>query len=224
VTSGKVRDHSLLAKDFKAGELHAGPQGEKGDRGDPGAAGATGTVDTSNFFTKGESDGRYIHNQSGSAQSGSLFMDGTIRTSGALRLGSETGTSQGANLPSSSAGLVIRRAFSDSQSNNQVVVRVGAARFERDVSSSVAFRLDNTDGTSAVNMDCFGVTVSGNPLSKRATIGPGGDALVLTGADGAESFTCSFLAIATEAQTQLTLQNRESGSAWVGTLISTDDQ
>jgi hypothetical protein len=136
VTSAKVSDRSLLAKDFKAGQLHAGPQGEKGDKGDkgdPGATGATGTVDTSNFFTQGESDGRYIHNQSGSAQSGSLFMDGTLRTSGALRLGSETGTSQGPNLPSTSAGLVIRRAFSDSQANNQVVARVGAARFERDV-------------------------------------------------------------------------------------------
>jgi hypothetical protein len=73
-------------------------------------------------------------------------------------------------------------------------------------------------------MDCFGVTVSGNPLSKRTTVGPGGDALVLTGADGAEGFTCSFLAVATGAQTQLTLQRRETSSEWVGTLISTDNQ
>jgi hypothetical protein len=60
VISGKVKDGSLLAKDFKAGELPAGPQGTpgapgaKGDKGDPGDAGtavayatvaATGTVD-----------------------------------------------------------------------------------------------------------------------------------------------------------------------------------
>jgi hypothetical protein len=227
VTSAKVSDRSLLAKDFKAGQLPAGPQGEKGekgDKGDPGATGATGTSDTSNFFTKGESDGRYVQNQSGSPQSGSLFMDGTIRTSGVLRLGSETGTSEGPNLPSTSAGLVIRRAFSNNQSNNQVVARVGAARFERDNSTAVAFRLDNADGTSPIDMDCFGVTVSGNPLSKRTTVVPGADALVLTGADGAEGFTCSFLAIVTGAQTQLTLQRLESSSEWVGTLISTDNQ
>jgi hypothetical protein len=227
VTSAKVSNRSLLAKDFKAGQLPAGPRGEKGekgDKGDPGATGAAGTVDTSDFFTKGESDGRYVHNQSGSPQSGSLFVDGTVRTSGALRLGSETGTSQGPNLPGTSAGLVIRRAFSDSQSNNQVVARVDAARFERDASSGVAFRLDNADGTSPIDMDCFGVTVSGNPLSKRMTIAAGVDALALTGADGAEGFTCSFLAVFTGAETQLTLQRRESGTLWVGTLISTDNQ
>jgi hypothetical protein len=230
VTSAKVKDRSLLAKDFKAGQLPAGPQGDKGDKGDKGdpgatgAMGATGTVDTSSFFTKGESDGRFIQNQSGAPQSGSLFVDGTVRTSGALRLGSETGTSQGPNLPGTSAGLVIRRAFSDNQSNNQVVARVDAARFERDASSGVAFRLDNADGTSPIDMDCFGVNVSGNPLSKRMTIAAGVDALALTGADGAEGFTCSFLAVFTGAETQLTLQRRESSSEWVGTLISTDNQ
>jgi hypothetical protein len=32
--SGDVSDHSLLAKDFKTGQLPAGPQGLKGDKGD----------------------------------------------------------------------------------------------------------------------------------------------------------------------------------------------
>ena len=39
ITSTKVKDASLLAQDFAAGEL---PEGEKGDRGDPGAPGADG--------------------------------------------------------------------------------------------------------------------------------------------------------------------------------------
>jgi hypothetical protein len=51
VTSSKVRDRSLLAKDFKAGQLPAGP---------PGPQGPTGTVDTSNFFTKSQSDARFV--------------------------------------------------------------------------------------------------------------------------------------------------------------------
>jgi hypothetical protein len=54
VISSKVKNRSLLAVDFKAGQLPQGPKGDKGDKGD------TGTVDTSNFFTKGESDGRYL--------------------------------------------------------------------------------------------------------------------------------------------------------------------
>jgi hypothetical protein len=53
VISGKVKDGSLLAKDFKAGELPAGPQGapgaqgakgDKGDTGDAGTAVAYATV------------------------------------------------------------------------------------------------------------------------------------------------------------------------------------
>ena len=37
-----------------------GPQGPKGDTGATGPQGPTGTVDTSNFYTKTESDGRFI--------------------------------------------------------------------------------------------------------------------------------------------------------------------
>jgi hypothetical protein len=53
VTSPKVRDRSLLAKDFKLGQLPAGPQGPQGPqggqgppgpKGDPGANGATGSA------------------------------------------------------------------------------------------------------------------------------------------------------------------------------------
>jgi hypothetical protein len=36
VRSSEVKDSSLQAKDFKPGQLPAGPKGDKGDRGDPG--------------------------------------------------------------------------------------------------------------------------------------------------------------------------------------------
>jgi hypothetical protein len=45
VTGAKVRDRSLMAADFKAGQLPAGPQGPKGDtgpKGDPGIQGPKG--------------------------------------------------------------------------------------------------------------------------------------------------------------------------------------
>jgi len=42
VTSAKVKNRSLLATDFKAGQLPAGPQGPKGDTGAAGAPGAAG--------------------------------------------------------------------------------------------------------------------------------------------------------------------------------------
>jgi hypothetical protein len=42
VTSAHVKDFSLLKRDFKAGQLPAGPRGAKGDPGAPGANGAQG--------------------------------------------------------------------------------------------------------------------------------------------------------------------------------------
>jgi hypothetical protein len=42
VTSLQVKDHSLLAKDFKAGQLPAGPKGDTGATGPKGDTGATG--------------------------------------------------------------------------------------------------------------------------------------------------------------------------------------
>ena len=42
VTSAKVKNHSLLAADFKAGQLPAGAQGPKGDKGDKGDTGPAG--------------------------------------------------------------------------------------------------------------------------------------------------------------------------------------
>jgi hypothetical protein len=43
VRSGEVKNASLLAADFKAGQLPAGPQGPKGDTGTQGPKGDTGT-------------------------------------------------------------------------------------------------------------------------------------------------------------------------------------
>jgi hypothetical protein len=42
VTGVKVKDGTLMAPDFKAGQLPAGPQGPKGDKGDPGVQGVKG--------------------------------------------------------------------------------------------------------------------------------------------------------------------------------------
>jgi hypothetical protein len=44
VTSGKVKDHSLKAKDFADGQIPVGPQGPKGDKGDKGSKGSAGAT------------------------------------------------------------------------------------------------------------------------------------------------------------------------------------
>lgn len=42
VTGLKVKDGSLTAADFAAGQLPSGPKGDKGDKGDPGPPGPAG--------------------------------------------------------------------------------------------------------------------------------------------------------------------------------------
>jgi len=102
VTSEKVKDGALLRKDFKAGQLlagprgpigapgaqgpagsqgPAGPQGPQGSTGAPGAQGPsgpagpkgdTGTPDTSNFYDKAKSDARFLVNTATAADAAKL--------------------------------------------------------------------------------------------------------------------------------------------------------
>jgi hypothetical protein len=57
LTTKDIKNGSLLSKDFKEGQL---PRGPKGDKGETGPKGDTGTVDTTKFFTKTESDARFL--------------------------------------------------------------------------------------------------------------------------------------------------------------------
>jgi hypothetical protein len=193
-----VKNRTLRSADFRPGTLLRGPKGDTGPRG------TTGTVDTSNFFTKAQTDARYP------------------------RLASGTGTGDGPHLPSGSA-LVLRRVYSAHAPENEVIAKVGAATFRRDTSSESAFRVDNSAGAGPVNADCYGVTSGAGvpiaPIAKRATINAGASALVMVHADAVEAFTCQLLYAADPPnQTQITLQQLESSNLWIGTLTSTDDQ
>jgi hypothetical protein len=52
VTSRKVADHSLLGKDFDAGQLPQGPPGERGPQGPQGLQGAPGTARAYGFVSE----------------------------------------------------------------------------------------------------------------------------------------------------------------------------
>jgi hypothetical protein len=67
VRSGEVRDGSLLAQDFKAGQLPAGAKGEKGDpgaKGDKGDKGDTGDAGTAVAYATLTSTGTVITSKS----------------------------------------------------------------------------------------------------------------------------------------------------------------
>lgn len=60
VTSAKVKDGTLKAADFASGQLKAGPRGDDGPRGAAGPAGPAGTIDASLYYSKLQSDARYL--------------------------------------------------------------------------------------------------------------------------------------------------------------------
>lgn len=67
VTSSKVKDHSLLAVDFKSGQLRRGPAGPAGPAGQPGATGALGATGPAGPGARWAivKPGGYIESQSG---------------------------------------------------------------------------------------------------------------------------------------------------------------
>jgi hypothetical protein len=78
VTSPKVRDRSLLAKDFKAGQLPRGPAGAKGDPGQTGTAGQSGATnvtvrsntETGDTFADGTGANMHVDCQPGERATG----------------------------------------------------------------------------------------------------------------------------------------------------------
>jgi hypothetical protein len=60
VVSSKVKDQSLLARDFKRGQLPKGARGIQGPAGPQGPKGDSGAPDTSNFYDRAASDSRFL--------------------------------------------------------------------------------------------------------------------------------------------------------------------
>jgi hypothetical protein len=84
VTGNKVKDHSLLARDFKLGQLPAGAQGPTGATGPQGPTGGTGSVD--NLYSRAESDDRFLGRSAKAADSDLLDgKDSTAFVSGSGR-------------------------------------------------------------------------------------------------------------------------------------------
>jgi hypothetical protein len=66
VASSKVRDGTLLSKDFKAGQLRAGPRGPAGAPGPKGGTGATGATGSHGVpGAPGVSGWERVHNATG---------------------------------------------------------------------------------------------------------------------------------------------------------------
>src|SRR3954462_15628074 len=60
VNSAKVKNGSLKANDFGAGQLPAGPKGAKGDKGNPGTNGTNGAPGEAAAFARIDATGTLI--------------------------------------------------------------------------------------------------------------------------------------------------------------------
>lgn len=138
ITSKQVKNGSLLGKDFKAGELPAGAKGDPGPKGDTGPQGVqgiqgpqgdqglkgdkgdTGTVDTSNFYTKAQSDSNYLATAGKAADSD--LLDG-IDSTGFLAAGAKAADS---DLFDGSDSSQFTRGISTSVGGNFDTVASGA--------------------------------------------------------------------------------------------------
>lgn len=99
VVSAKVKDSSLLAKDFKPGQLPAGPQGQQGQQGKTGPQGPPGPVDTSKFL------GRTLTVRASKVEETGIAVDYVVCPSGyeALGGGADSDPTKGWILDSSPA-------------------------------------------------------------------------------------------------------------------------
>ena len=78
IKSGDVTDRSLLAKDFKAGQLPAGPQGPKGDKGDTGPPGPTVASVSSGLDPSASPNNTYGAGTITTTQSGKILVQGSV--------------------------------------------------------------------------------------------------------------------------------------------------
>ena len=85
VTAAKVKDGTLKAADFARGQLKEGSQGPAGPRGaagPAGPAGPAGTIDSVLYYSKVQSDVRYLHGALVTVSSGTVSVGAGSYTGG----------------------------------------------------------------------------------------------------------------------------------------------
>jgi len=162
-----------------------------------------------------------------------LDVAGAIRTTGAIRSGNETGTSQAPAYPSGSDGLVIRRARSTVITAGSVVARTDKLTLERD-GTVAGLRLTYLGTPGLQTITCIGVSIESaqvvyhNVLANPET---GGSLTLFTDAQKIVHYDISFGDTRNSTVGHLThvvLDRYDDGSIsdprLVGTITSTYNQ
>ena len=187
-----------------------GPQGTEGPQGPPGAPVDPATT---------------ILNQSAQAQAASLFVDGRLRTTAGLRLGSETGTTLAPVYPG--PGLVVRPIRGSA--NNDVLARVGEAMVrlssQDNIVASIPF------GAPDLAFRCVHVRLGSVVTGTSETLGPGGlvaSSLMIDGGGSlfgdSLSLRCTFLTAAGHQADLVLSRQNDNTPDWQGFVTSTTNQ
>lgn len=135
-----------------------GPTGDVTCAANPAYSAGAGLLLSGNAFSIDTT--KVISNQGEAAQSGQIFVNGTIRTTGLIESGSRSGTSQ----PGPDGGVVIRRLMSSIKTAGQVVVRSDTATVRRDGTNGGLQMVTNQ--FQGATISCTGVNGSGNPIAR----------------------------------------------------------
>jgi hypothetical protein len=170
--------------------------------------------------------GAYINNNTfiGNAASPS-----TLQVAGAVRLGSEAGTSQGPSYPAgtyAANGLIIRRVFTNIIGAGGTVAVTPDLSFERDGSNG-GFQITKIAGSSLLVCNCTGVNSSGITVSKALNNLGAGTTVVFSNVENIVYFHCMFgdpFFNASQHITEITLTRQATDYFWVGTMTTTYNQ
>lgn len=164
------------------------------------------------------SGANYILNQSAVPQAGSLYIDGTARTSNLIRVGSETGTTE---LPAI-VGIVIRPIFLHFTTAGSIMARTNFLTLERDGTYG-GWQMTNTGGGNEV-INCTGLNSAGAAVNKSLTLAAGTTA-IYTNAENIVYMSCMFGdPYSTGPDSQVTIHRNPADYYWTGFLVSNYNQ
>jgi len=140
-------------------------------------------------------------------------------------MGSETGTGQTAQYPSTNGGgLVMRRLFTSNTTAGEVVARTDQMTMERD-GTTAGWRINRAGGSAVQVCNCMGTNAAGTSVNKAFNNLASGVTQVYTNAENIVYFRCMFGdPYAASHITEIMFTRQHTDYFWVGTVTSTFNQ